>query len=110
MNALSLTPTQLLAGLGVVLVLLIVWRAGARRAKAAANAARTSARLVSLAGRVAVNAALIVIVQWVVITYRPDGWLLLAVLVVPALFASYTLTRALTVTTYEPHRRRGERR
>ena len=110
MNALSLTPTQLLAGLGVVLVLLLVWRAGARRAKAAANAARTSARLVSLAGRVAVNAVLIVLVQWVVITHRGDGWLLLAVLVVPALFASYTLTRALTVTTYEPSRRRGERR
>ena len=66
--------------------------------------------LESLAGRVAVNAVLIVLVQWVVITHRGDGWVLLAVLVVPALFASYTLTRALTVTTYEPSRRRGERR
>ncbi|WP_199444082.1 hypothetical protein [Umezawaea beigongshangensis] len=110
MNTLSVTPTQLLAGLGVVLVLLFVWRSGARRAKAAANAARTSARFVSLAGRVLVNAALIVLVQWVVISYGRDLWLTLAALAVPALFASYTLTRALTVTTYEPSRRRGERR
>ncbi|MEU7525141.1 hypothetical protein AB0A74_05360 [Saccharothrix sp. NPDC042600] len=106
----NFTPTQLLAALGVLLVLLFVWRAGARRAKAAANARRTSARLVSLTGRVAVNAVLILIVQWVVITYRANGWLLLAVLVVPAVFASYTLTRALTLTTCEPRRRRGERR
>jgi ABC-type xylose transport system permease subunit len=103
MNA--LTPTQVLAGLGVVLVVLFVWRAGARRARATARAARSSVRLVSLAGRVLINAALIVIVQWVVATHRGDGWLLLGVLVVPALFASYALTRALTVTTYEPRRR-----
>ncbi|WP_433261503.1 hypothetical protein ACQPZF_27005 [Actinosynnema sp. CS-041913] len=110
MNALSVTPVQLLAGLGVVLVLLLVWRAGARRAKATARAARSGVRLASLAGRVVINAALIVVVQWVVVTYRGDGWLLLAVLVVPALFASYTLTRALMITTYEPRRGRGERR
>ncbi|CCH33019.1 hypothetical protein ABZ816_33445 [Actinosynnema sp. NPDC047251] len=110
MNGLVLTPVEVVAGLGVVLVLLVVWRAGARRAKATARAARGGVRLVSLAGRVVVNAALIVIVQWVVVTHRGDGWLLVAVLVVPALFASYTLTRALMVTTYEPGRRRGERR
>ncbi|MBB5959637.1 cytochrome b561 [Saccharothrix tamanrassetensis] len=110
MNALSVTPVQVLAGLGVVLVLLLVWRAGVRRAKATARAARSGVRLVSLAGRVVINAGLIVVVQWVVVTYRGDGWLLLAVLVVPALFASYTLTRALMITTYEPRRGRGERR
>ncbi|RKT55538.1 hypothetical protein [Saccharothrix australiensis] len=111
MNGLVLTPVEVVAGLGVVLALLVVWRAGARRGKAAARAARGGVRLVSLAGRVVVNAALIVLVQWVVVTYRGDGWLLLAVLVVPALLASYTLTRALMVTTYEPQqRRRGERR
>ncbi len=109
MNGLVLTPVQVVAGLGGVLVLLMVWRAGSRRGRAAGRAARSGVRLVSLAGRVVVNAALIVIVQWVVVTYRGDGWLLLVVLVVPALFASYTLTRALMVTTYEP-RRRGERR
>lgn len=111
MNGLSITPIQLMAGLGVLVVLLLVWRAGARRAKATANAARSSVRLMSLGGRVAINTALIVIVQWVVITNRGDGWLLFAVLAFPALLASYTLTRALTVTTYDtPRRRGGERR
>ncbi|MFI6095138.1 hypothetical protein ACIA8G_06290 [Lentzea sp. NPDC051213] len=110
MNAISVTPTQVLAAVGVLLVLVLVWRAGSRRAKAAANAARTSVRLMSLGGRVVVNAVLIVIVQWVVITHGGNGWLLLAVLGVPAVLASYTLTKALTVTTYEPHRRGGDRK
>lgn len=108
MNALGITPAQVMAGVGALLVLLFVWRAGARRARATARSARTSVRLVSLAGRVVINAALIVGVQWVVISQRGEGWLLLAVLAVPALFASHTLTRALTVTTCEP--RRGGRR
>jgi cytochrome b561 len=107
---LNLTPTEIMAGLGVLLVLVLVWRAGARRAKAAAEAARTGARLVSLAGRVLFMAALIVVVQWIVITYSGDSWLTLAVLGLPALFAAYALTRALTVTTSEPRRRGGGRR
>lgn len=102
MNAVSVTPTQVLAVVGVLLVLVLVWRAGSRRAKAAANAARTGVRLMSLGGRVVVNAVLIVIVQWVVVTHGGSGWLLFGVLGVPALLASYTLTKALTVTTYEP--------
>ncbi|MDX8148445.1 hypothetical protein G7043_39655 [Lentzea sp. NEAU-D13] len=110
MNAISVTPTQVLAAVGVLLVLVLVWRAGSRRAKAAASAARTSVRLMSLGGRVVVNAVLIVIVQWVVVTHGGNGWLLFAVLGVPALLASYTLTKALTVTTYEPHRRGGDRK
>ena len=65
----ALTPTQLLAGLGVLLSLFLVWRAGARRARAAADAARSGARLLSLAGRVLFTAGVIVGVQWVVITH-----------------------------------------
>ncbi|WP_027940610.1 hypothetical protein [Amycolatopsis taiwanensis] len=110
MTAISLTPVQVMAGVGVLFVLASVWRAGARRAKATAEAARSGARMVSLAGRVLFTAGLIVGVQWVVITRAGGGWLLLAVLGVPALFASYTLTRALTVTTYDAPRRRGGRR
>ncbi|GAB2869337.1 hypothetical protein [Lentzea nigeriaca] len=110
MNAISVTPTQVLAVVGVLLVLVLVWRAGSRRVKAAANAARSSVRLMSLGGRVVVNAVLIVIVQWVVVTHGGNGWLLFAVLGVPALLASYTLTKALTVTTYEPRRRGGDRK
>lgn len=88
-----------------------VWRAGARRARAAANAARSGARLLSLTGRVLFTAGVIVGVQWIVITH-PAGnrWLLVAVLGLPALFASSALTRALTVTTVDMPRRGGGRR
>ncbi|MGW5715115.1 hypothetical protein ACWEVP_03025 [Amycolatopsis sp. NPDC003865] len=109
MNALTVTPTQILAGVGVLLVLFWVWRAGARRAKAAAEAARSGARLVSLVGRVLFNAGLIVAVQWVVIAHPGSPWLLLAVLGLPALFASYALTRAMTVTTVDTSKRGGRR-
>lgn len=107
MTAVSLTPTEIMTGLGAVVVLLSVWRASARRARAAAAAARTGARVVSLAGRVLFNAGLIVAAQWAVVTHGGSGWLLLAVLGLPALFASYMLTRALTVTTVDMARRRG---
>lgn len=109
MNGLTVTPTQILAGVGVLLVLLWVWRAGSRRAKAAAEAARSGARLVSLVGRVLFNAGLIVAVQWVVIAHPGSPWLLFAVLGLPALFASYALTRAMTVTTVDTSKRGGRR-
>ncbi|MGW6446789.1 hypothetical protein [Lentzea sp. NPDC055074] len=106
----NLTPTQILAAIGVVVVVLWVWRASARRAKATANAARAGARLLSLTGRVLVMAGAIVGVQWVVITHRGDVVVLLVVLGLPALFAAYTLTKALTITTNEGPRGRGDRR
>jgi hypothetical protein len=109
MNGLTVTPTQILAGVGVLLVLFWVWRAGSRRAKAAAETARSGARLVSLVGRVLFNAGLIVAVQWVVIAHPGNRWLLLAVLGLPALFASYALTRAMTVTTVDTSKRGGRR-
>jgi hypothetical protein len=109
MNELIVTPTQILAGVGVLVVFFWVWRAGARRAKAAAEAARSGARLVSLAGRVLFTAGLIVAVQWVVIVHGGDRWLLFSVLGLPALFAAQTLTRALTVTTLDSSKRGGRR-
>nr|WP_042178936.1 hypothetical protein [Kibdelosporangium sp. MJ126-NF4]CEL13527.1 hypothetical protein [Kibdelosporangium sp. MJ126-NF4]CTQ99211.1 hypothetical protein [Kibdelosporangium sp. MJ126-NF4] len=102
----SLSAVEVMAGLGVLLVLFMVWRVGSRRAKAAAEAARSGARFMSLAGRVLFTAGLIVGTQWLVITQAGIGWLLLAVLGVPALFASYSLTRALTVTTRDMPRGR----
>ena len=109
MNGLTVTPTQILAGVGVLIVLLWAWRAGARRARAAAETARSCARLVSLAGRVLFNAGLIVAVQWVVIAHPGSPWLLFAVLGLPALFASHALTRAMTVTTVDTSKRGGRR-
>lgn len=107
MNEITLTPVGIMAGLGVLIVLALVWRAGAKKARAAADAARSGGRVVSLAGRVLFNAALIIAVQWVMISYQADRWLILAALGVPALVASYTVTRALTVTTRDMPRRRG---
>ena len=109
MTNINLTPTQIIAGLGILLALFMLWRWTARRARAAADAARAGARLLSLAGRVLFTAGLIVAVQWVVIMHPDNKWLLLAVLGLPALFASYALTRALTVTTVDTPRRRGRR-
>jgi hypothetical protein len=109
MNGLTVTPTQILAGVGVLLVLFWAWRAGSRRAKAAAEATRSGARFVSLVGRVLFNAGLIVAVQWVVIAHPGSPWLLFAVLGLPALFASYALTRAMTVTTVDTSKRGGRR-
>lgn len=109
MSTISLTPVQILAGVGALIILLWVWRASARRARAAAEAARSGARLLSLAGRVLFTAGLIVGVQWVVITHPGSPWILLAVLGLPALFSSYALTRALTVTVVDSPRRRDRR-
>lgn len=109
MTEISVTPTQILAGVGVLIIVLWVWRASVRRAKAAANAARSGARFLSLAGRVLFTAGLIVGVQWVVITSPGNPWLMLAVLGLPALFSSYALTRALTVTVVDSPRRRDHR-
>lgn len=105
----TVTPVHVLAAVGVLLVVLWVWRASVRRARAAADAARSGARLLSLAGRVLFTAVLIVGAQWVVVTHPGSPWLLLAVLGLPALFSSYALTRALTVTTVDSPRRRGRR-
>lgn len=107
MTAISITPTEVIGSVGALIVLVWVWRASTRRARAAAQAARSGARLVSLTGRVGLNAALIVGVQWVVVTHHPNGWLLLGVLGLPALPAAYALTRALTVSTHDMPRRRG---
>jgi hypothetical protein len=105
----TLTPTQIFDGLAVLLVLLWVWRASARRARAAADAARTGARLLSLTGRVLVGASVLAGVQWMALTYPGAHWVVrVTALGLPALFASYTLTRALTVTTVDT-RRSGRR-
>jgi hypothetical protein len=103
----SLTPTQILAGIGVLLALFVVWRFGARKARRAADAARASARVVSLAGRVLFTGAAFTGVQWLVITHPGNPTLLLVVLGVPDLIAAHVLTRALTVTSMDTTKRHG---
>jgi L-asparagine transporter-like permease len=107
---LHLTPVEILAGFGGLLAVIMVWRASARAARRAADAARASVRMMSLTGRVVLTAAVIVGVQWIVIIHPGNTTLLVVVLGLPALLASYTLTKALTVTTTNtPHRRSGRR-
>lgn len=107
---LELTQAQLLYGIGGLLALLLVWRFGAKRARKAADAARASARAVSLVGRVLVMAAGFVGVQWLVITHPDNPTLLVVVLALPDLIAAYVLTRTLTVTDLGTTRRRGEKK
>ena len=109
MTTINVTPTQIIAALGVLTALFLFWRWTVRRARAAADAVRAGAQVLSLAGRVLFTSGLIVAVQWVVILHPDNTWVLLAVLGLPAPFASYTLTRALTVTTVDTPRRRGRR-
>jgi hypothetical protein len=107
---LTLTPTQILAGAGVLVALFVVWRIGAREARRAADAARAGARVVSLAGRVLFTGAAFMGVQWLVITHPGNPTLLLVMLGVPDLIAAHVLTRALTVTSLDTTRRGGGRR
>lgn len=106
----NLTPEQVLAGIGVLLVVAWVWRAGSRRAKRAADVARAGSRVVSLAGRVVLAGAVFVGVQWVVIAYIDNVTLLVLVLALPDLIAAHVLTRSLTVNEMGTSRRRGDRR
>lgn len=106
---LTLSSTQVLAGLGVLFALFMVWRVGARKARRAAETARAGARVVSLAGKVLFTGAAFVGVQWLVITHPGNPTLLLVVLGVPDLIAAYVLTRALTVTSFDTSRRGGGR-
>jgi hypothetical protein len=88
-----------LGGMAAFALLAIAVRAqaGTRRARAVADIARVGTSAVSLLGRVLMTALAIVGLQWLVITYLSHHTLLWVVLGLPALLASYTLTKALTV-------------
>jgi hypothetical protein len=102
-----------LCGIAALAVLSVAVKAqaGVKKARAAAEIARVGTSPVSLAGHLLMAAGLIVGAQWLVITYAvSDTTLLLVVLVVPALFAAYPVTKALTVMQVRPTRSRGGRR
>ncbi|XVV03228.1 hypothetical protein ACQPW3_38830 [Actinosynnema sp. CA-248983] len=103
-------PTLMLVAVAGLVLVVVWWRWSVRRARAAARAARASVRLFSLAGRTVVGALLISGVQWLALSHPAAGPAVkAAALVVPALFASWVLVRALTVTTVDLDRR-GRRR
>lgn len=87
---------------GAVLVVLVLaasvrgWFAG--RGHGRVELTRVGTTAVS-AGRVVMVAAVIVAVEWAVLTYAASNIaLVLVVLGVPALFAAYTVTKAFAVT------------
>jgi hypothetical protein len=100
-----------LGGMAAFALLTIAVKAqsGARRARAAADIARVGTSAVSLLGRVVTTALVIVGVQWLVITHRSNHMLFWVTLVLPALLASYTLTKALTVFEIHPPSKGGRR-
>lgn len=89
-------PTQVVAVLGVLLALMMLWRSGARRGRRAADAAYGASRVASLAGYLLGTAGVIIGAQWAVITYAPGSTLFWVVLVVPALITAHVLTRSVT--------------
>jgi hypothetical protein len=62
----NLSPTQVVAALGVLLALSMMWRAGGRRGRRAGYGA---SRVASLAGHVLGTAGVILGIEWVAITY-----------------------------------------
>lgn len=104
----DLSPTQVVAALGVLLALVMMWRSGTRRGRRAADTAYGASRVASLAGHLLGTAAVIVGVQWAAITYAPGSTLFWAVLAVPALITAHALTRS--VTSLDSGYWRGDRR
>jgi hypothetical protein len=105
---LNLTPTQVVAVLGVLLALLMMWRSGTRRGRRAAEAAHAASRVASLAGHVLGTAGVIVGVQWGVITYAWGTTLFWVALALPALITAHALTKS--VASLDTTHWRGDRR
>jgi hypothetical protein len=106
----TVTPMQVLALVGVLVIVAMMWRSGTRRARRAAQAAHAASRVVSLAGHVLATAGVIVGVQWLVITYAPGNTLFWVALALPALITGHVLTKAFTVTSVDVTYRRGDPR
>lgn len=103
----NLSPTQVVAALGVLLALLMMWRSGARRGRRAGEAVHGASRVASLAGHLLGTAGVIIGVQWVAITYAPGSTLFWVVLALPALITAHAVTRSVaSMDTYW----RGDRR
>lgn len=104
----DLSLTQVIAALGVLLALGMMFRSGTRRGRRSAEATCGASRVGSLAGYLLGTAGVIVGVQWWAITYAPGSTLFWMVLAVPALITAHALIRS--VTSLDSGYWRGERR
>ncbi|MFC0546638.1 hypothetical protein [Kutzneria chonburiensis] len=101
-------PVSLIIGAAVVvwLVARLVWR----RARAATMRSLVSGPAARSPWRAVLLAALVAGAQWAVVAHNPEPRLLLAVLVVPALFAGASLARLIPATATVRSGRKGARR
>jgi hypothetical protein len=106
----NLTPTQVIAVLGVLLALVMMWRSGTRRGRRAADTTQMASRVASLLGYVLGTAGVIAGEQSMAITYAGGSTLFWVVLAVPALITAHVTTRALAVTSLDVTYHRGDRR
>jgi hypothetical protein len=101
---------QMMVALGALAVigLLAVYGAGRGAARQATQGVREVTRLTANAVRTVTVAAVITGVQWLVVTHTTDPRVLVATLVVPAVFAGASVARLLAVTEVV-HRAGGRR-
>ncbi|HEX4246606.1 MAG TPA: hypothetical protein VH008_01975 [Pseudonocardia sp.] len=99
--------TVMVAGLAV-LGTLWTFSAGAKAGRAVERQFREATRVGAVLATTSITAAVIVGIQWLVMTHGPGTGTALVVLGVPGLLAGVTVARLAAVTTVE--RRRGVRR
>lgn len=102
-------PSTTLVVLGVLAVLgaLAAFASGRRAARRAAKGVREVSRMTAMVFRTLVTAAVIVGVQWAIVTHHTDTRVILATLALPALFAGASVARLLAVTEVVHSARRG---
>lgn len=95
-----MTAAQVSIGLLVVaaLGLVSIWTSGAKAGRRASQTARGLGTGGGTAGRAVLTAAIIVGVQWAVVTHTDNAAVIAAVLGVPALIAGTTVARLVAVT------------
>ncbi|GHE83351.1 hypothetical protein GCM10017786_13020 [Amycolatopsis deserti] len=91
------TVLYVLGGLALI-GLFATWRSGRKSALKARKGVREVTRMTGNAVRTLFTAAVIVGIQWAVITWWSNTTALLIVLIVPSLFAGAAVARLLAVT------------
>lgn len=105
----NLGAVALLGGL-VALAGLWVFTTGAKAGRAAQRQIQHMVQTWAVLGTAGVSGAVIVAVQWMVITGTPSTAALLVALAVPALLAGITVARMAAVVTVSHGSHRGRRR
>jgi hypothetical protein len=107
-----MNPQTMLIALGGLALLGAVSAitSGRRATKRAAKGVREVTRMTSNAARTVVTAAVVTLVQWLIVTHTSDTTTVLVTLGVPALFAGVSVARLFAVTEVIHSTRRGGHR